>query len=160
MLVSSLRDSQREVIEKQLRRNVSCMKSFSVEALLEDTECEVAEGSDAAAWWEEQQAKKQRTSEWLEAVQKFADAEAERLGGVDFGIKVNRQVDVAPLGDMLTTSEEESDSVESSDSSDQSEESEEEEESDGEDAAADAREDAKNLGIKRRRLDAAQSSNP
>jgi hypothetical protein len=157
MLVSRLRDSQRAVVEKQLRRNLSGMKSFSAETLLEDTDCELVEGADAAAWWDDMQAKKQRTSGWLETVQKFADEEAERAGGVDFSIKVNRQVDIAPLTDMLTISEEESDSVESEDESDEEEESEEEEEESEEDVAADAREEAKELGIKRKRLEAQQA---
>ena len=155
MLVSSLRDSQRAVVEKQLRRNLGGMKTFSAEALLEDTECELVEGADAAAWWGDMQDKKRRTSEWLEAVQRFADEEAERAGGVDFSIKVNRHVNIDALTDMLTISEEESDSVESEEESDEEEESEEEEEDEeDEDVVADAREEAKELGIKRKRLEA------
>ena len=156
MLVSSLRDSQRAVVEKQLRRNLSGMRTFSAEALLEDTECELVEGADVAAWWGDMRAKKQRTLEWLETVQKFADEEAERAGGIDFSIKVNRQVDLGPLTDMLTISEEESDSLESEEESEEEEEeeSEEEEEEDDDDIVADAKEEAKELGIKRKRLEA------
>ena len=153
MLVSSLRDSQRAVVEKQLRRNMAEMRTFSAETLLEDTECELVEGADAYAWWDDMRAKKQRTSQWLETVRKFADDEAERAGGVDFSIKVDGTVDLRPLTDMLSIAEEsDSDSVESEEEADE-EESEEEESGEEEDVAADARADAKELGIKRKRLE-------